>query len=133
MEEPLDSDVHKRWRRGVGKMQFVPRRRPDALFATTQYARRQTKPTIKDGIKLGEIGQTAVHNEKRGASAWTPDSTKQNNVDGWTDTNWARCPVSCRSRIIVVLTFVCQGDVLKHSTDRVSRNLTCRGRTDVRG
>ena len=54
-ETPLCKEDHRRFRRGVGKVQYILPRRPDFLFATKQCSRRLAAPTNHDGKKLERL------------------------------------------------------------------------------
>ena len=52
LEQPLNTEEHRAYRRAVGNLQWMTYTRPDISYATKELARSLTKPTTADQRKL---------------------------------------------------------------------------------
>ena len=101
-DAPLDQQQHARYRRLVGKIQWLSYTRPDISFATKELARALQQPTANDDKKLKHLIRYL-----KGTAAWKHSlrpTIRLNNHDKmpldsevYTDANWASCETTRKS------------------------------------
>ena len=94
-EAPLDQEQHKKYRRLVGKMQWLAYTRPDISYGARELARSLQAPTQLDNKKLKHMIRylqgTRYSQHTLRPKIQTQDTRIQLNIDTYTDANWVSC------------------------------------------
>ena len=90
LEQPLNTEEHKAYRRAVGKLQWMTYTRPDISYATKELARSLTEPTTADQQKLKHLQE--VHQRNTALQVLHP--TKGQNIG-----HHSRCRCLRRQRL----------------------------------
>ena len=106
-EAPLDQEQHKRYRRLVGKIQWLSHTRPDISYGAKELARSPQAPTQLDNKKVKRMircleGTRYMRHNLR-PKIQTQDKRTPLNIDTYTDANWALCETTQHHRICTVL------------------------------
>ena len=106
-EAALDHEQHKRYRRLVGKIQWLTR--PDISYGAKELARSLQAPTQFDNKKLKHMirylqGTRYMRHNLR-PKIQTQDKRIPLNIDTHTDANWASCETTRKSTTGFVLYF----------------------------
>ena len=106
---PLDHEQHKRYRRLVGKVQWLAYTRPDISYGAKELARSLQAPTQFDNKKLKHMirylkGTSYMRHNLR-PKIQTQDKRIPLNIDTYTDANWASCETTRKSTTGFVLYF----------------------------
>ena len=108
LEQPLNTEEHKAYRRAVGKLQWMTYTRPDISYATKELARSLTEPTTADQQKLKHllryIRGTQHYKFYIRPTVKTSDITPD--VDVYVDSDWAGCATTRKSTSGFVIKFM---------------------------
>ena len=108
LEQPLNTEEHKAYRRAVGKLQWMTYTRPDISYATKELARSLTEPTTADQQKLKHllryIRGTQHYKFYIRPRVKTSDITPD--VDVYVDSDWAGCATTRKSTSGFVVKFM---------------------------
>ena len=127
-EAPLDREQHKRYRRLVGKIQWLAYTRPDISYGAKELARSLQAPTQFDNKKLKRMirylkGTRRMRHNLR-PKIQTQDKRIPLNIDTYTDANWASCETTRKSTTGFVLYFF--GAAVHYGSKTISRIRTVR-------
>ena len=95
----LDHEQHKRYRRMVGKLQWLAHTRPDIAYSTKQLARDLTAPTELSQKRVKHLPRY-LHGTKHYKFTIQPTTTLRANpknildLDVHVDADWAGCPTT---------------------------------------
>ena len=108
-EAPLDHEQHKRYRRLVGKIQWLAHTRPDISSGAKELARSLQAPKQFDNKKLKHMirylkGTRYMRHNLR-PKIQARDKRIPLNIDTYTDANWASCEATRKSTTGFVLYF----------------------------
>ena len=98
-EALLDHEQHKRYRRIVGKLQWLAYTRPDIAYSTKELARDLTAPTELSQKRVKHVLRY-LHGAKRYKFTIEPTTTRRANtnnildLDVHVDAGWAGCPTT---------------------------------------
>ena len=101
-EALLDHEQHKRYRRTVGKLQWLAYTRPDIAYSTKELARDLTAPTELSQKRVKHLLRY-LHGAKRYKFTIEPTTTLRANannildLDVHVDADWAGCPTTRKS------------------------------------
>ena len=108
LEQPLNTEEHKAYRRAVGKLQWMTYTRPDISYATKELARSLTEPTTADQRKLKHVLRyirgTQHYKFYIRPTVKTSDITPD--VDVYVDSDWAGCATTRKSTSGFVIKFM---------------------------
>ena len=108
LEQPLNTEEHKAYRRAVGKLQWMTYTKPDISYATKELARSLTEPTTADQQKLKHllryIRGTQHYKFYIRPTVKTSDITPD--VDVYVDSDWAGCATTRKSTSGFVIKFM---------------------------
>ena len=110
LEQPLNTEEHKAYRRAVGKLQWMTCTRPDISSATKELARSLTEPTTADQQKLKHLLRYIKGTQHSKfyirPTVKTTDITPD--VGVYVDSDWARCATTRKSTTGFVIKFMAQ-------------------------
>ena len=130
-EALLDHEQHRRYRRIVGKLQWLAHTRPDIAYSTKELARDLTAPTELSQKRVKHLLRY-LHGAKRYKFTIEPTTTLRANtnnildLDVHVDADWAGCPTKRKStsgfNIIFLGTTVAFGSrTLSYNSTQLSR------------